>query len=146
MSGQVQTITYIMLSTAPTYETSDMCSFFSLLLDDKLEDNLKWIVSRVLPNFQSCMSKHLSTFLRYFLCDKYNLPMLQSICIFISKIIMVAPKSFISYSPLNRSFKLLISNMFLDIINMSSTDNNKYTNEIYKCFMKHTQMIYGWCI
>jgi hypothetical protein len=51
MSGQVQTITYIMLSTAPTYETSDMCSFFSLLLDDKLEDNLKWIVSRVLPNF-----------------------------------------------------------------------------------------------
>jgi hypothetical protein len=36
--------------------------------------------------------------------------------------------------------------MFLDIINMSSTDNNKYTNEIYECFMKHTQMIYGWCI
>jgi hypothetical protein len=44
-------ITYIMLSTAPTYETSDMCSFFSLLLDDKLEDNLKWIVSGVLPDF-----------------------------------------------------------------------------------------------
>jgi len=51
MFGQVQTITYIMLSTAPTYETSDMCSFFSLLLDDKLEDNLKWIVSGVLPDF-----------------------------------------------------------------------------------------------
>lgn len=89
------------------------------------------------------LAKCLSMLSKYFLYDKYNLSILWSLHNFISKIFLVARKIFFSNLPLNWSFKLLILDIFLEAINMSSTYNNKYINKSSKSFLKCTHLLWS---
>jgi hypothetical protein len=73
MSRRTQIIAYIMLSIRVAYRTHDKCSLSSFVSGGKTEDNLKIKVNGVLTVLQFYISKHSSTFSRYFFYDKYNL-------------------------------------------------------------------------
>jgi len=73
MSRRAQIIAYVMLSVRVAYGTHDKCSLSSSVSGGKTEDNMKVKVNGVLTVLQFYISKHSSTFSRYFFYDKYNL-------------------------------------------------------------------------
>ena len=115
-----------------------MCSISSLVCGDKALESSKWATNRVLTGYYPCIPKCFNTFSMYLFCDKYNFHASRSLWISIPNIFFVVPRSFISNSPWSWVFNLLISNIFLQAINMSSNlIINKWKNHKTIPYYKH---------
>jgi len=125
-SGLVHAIVYIKLPTALAYITWDIYSCFSTDFGEIVALSLKWGVNGVLANFVSpFILNFCSTFYKYPFCIKRTLPLFRSLSIFMLSTFFTSLRSFISNSEDNCFFKLLIADLLLEAMSISSTYSNK---------------------
>lgn len=139
MSGQVHPITYIWLPTKEAYGILDISYFSSIVVGHCLYVNLKWEESGVPIDFASAILNFSNTFPRYCFCDNHNFFLNLSRIIWIAKIFLVGPKSFIAKALFNAYFNMLIMILSFPTINMELPYNNKITKLPLSFLLIYTQ-------
>jgi len=121
MSGLVHTIKYIRLPTTLEYGTFSIYFFSCSDLGLKATESLKYVARGVETILAFSMPKRQITFSANSFYERKIFRLGRSLDISMPRILLVAPKSFISNTEPSCSFNLTISSILEATINISST-------------------------
>ena len=121
MSGLVHTIKYIRLPTALEYRTFSIYFFSCSNLGLIVAESLKCVARGVQTILAFSMPKRRITFPTHSFYERKSFQLGRSLNISMPRILLAAPKSFISNAEPSRSFNLTISSILEAAINISST-------------------------